>query len=70
LTVESLPLLEYLHEFVVDLITVQLFKNVLLVLKLILRLPGLLCSLLLLDQRVGVLGLVDSGIARLGFHTL
>ena len=70
LTVEGLPLFEDLHEFVVDLITVQLFEYVLLMLKLVLRLPGLLCSLLLLDQGVGILGLVDAGITGLGFDTL
>lgn len=63
LTVKSLPLFEYFHEFLINLITIQLFKYVLLVLKLILRLPRLFCSLLLLDQGVGIFGLVDSGIA-------
>ena len=70
LTVESLPLFEDLHEFVVDLITVQLFEYVLLMLKLVLWLPGLLCSLLLLDQGEGILGLVDAGISGLGVDTL
>ena len=39
-------------------------------LKLILRLSSLLSSLLFLDQCIGILGLVDAGIARLGLHTL
>lgn len=65
LTVEGLPLLENLHELLVDFIAVQLLQYVLLVLKLVLRLPRLLSSLLLLDQRVGVLRLLHAGVARL-----
>lgn len=49
LAVERLPLLEYLHQLVVDFVAVQLFQDVLLMLELVLRLPRLLGLLLLLN---------------------
>ena len=54
LAVECLPLLEYLHQFVVDLITIELFEDLLLMLELVLRLASLLSLLLLLDQSIGI----------------
>lgn len=65
LAVECLPLLEYLHQFVVDLITIELFEDLLLMLELVLRLASLLSLLLLLDQSIGIFRLVGAGIAGL-----
>lgn len=49
LIIEGFPLIEDLHQLIVDLITIELFKNVLLMLKLVLRLLSLFGPLLLLD---------------------
>ena len=55
LFVEGLTLLEYLHEFCINLITVQLLKDVFLMLKLILWLFCLFSSHLLLQLSISVL---------------
>lgn len=54
LLVESLSFIEYFHQFLVDFIRIQLSQNMLLVLKLVLRLFRLLSPLLFLNQSVSV----------------
>lgn len=68
--IQCLPLLEYLHQFVVHFIAIQLFQDVFLVLELVLRLPRLFRLLLFLNQRVGIFSFICAGIARFGLHTL
>lgn len=70
LAIQCLPLLEYLHQFVVHFIAIQLFQDVFLVLELVLRLPRLFRLLLFLNQRVGIFSFICAGIARFGLHTL
>lgn len=70
LAIQRLPLLEYLHQFVVHFIAIQLFQDVFLVLELVLRLPRLFRLLLFLNQRVGIFSFICAGIARFGLHTL
>lgn len=61
LPVELLSFVKDLHQFVVDLITVELFQDGLLMLKLVLRLLCLLSSLLLLNNREGIFRLLLLG---------
>lgn len=59
LVIKLLTVIKNLHQFVINLITIELFKDILLVLELVLRLFGLLGSLLLLDHGESVFGLFD-----------
>lgn len=52
--VKSLSFFEDFHQFSMHLITIKCFQNIILVLKLVLRLLSLFSSLLFLNQRVGV----------------
>lgn len=56
LFVKGFSLVEYLHQLFIDFVAVELLQNILLVLKLILRLFGLFSSLLLLDEGESILG--------------
>ena len=58
LIVELLSLIKNLHQLVVDLVAVQLPEDMLLMFKLVLGLLGLLSTLLLLDDREGILWLL------------
>lgn len=70
LAVEGLTLLEYLHEFLIDFITIELLQDVFLMFELVLGLARLLRLLLLLDHGIGVFGLVGAGVARFGLESL
>ena len=61
LTIESFSLIEDLHKFTIHFVAVQLLKDIFLMFKLILRLFGLLRSLLLLNHGVCILWLISLG---------
>ena len=54
LLVQGFSLIENPHQFFIYLVAIKLFQNLLLMLKLVLRLLGLLRSLLLLNQCIGI----------------
>jgi len=55
LRIEKFPFFKYFHQFSIYFITIQLFQNVLLMIKLILRLFCLFSSLLSLDYTKSIL---------------
>lgn len=64
LIVEPLPIIENLHELVIHFVTVELLEDILLVLKLVLRLLSLLSSLLFLNDGECILWLIRFTLAN------
>jgi hypothetical protein len=69
LVIKLLSVIKYLQKLIIDFITIELFKDILLVLKLILWLFGLLCSLLLLDHRESIFWLLSFDVLTMGLCT-